>query len=634
MNIGTRFLPASEPYPGWNIADIEARGGKIYVSCHRKGCIKVLDRTTGEVSNTIPIPDPKGISIDKSGRLWVISRGNVARLNRDTGDTLLYYAIPVSGLTHAWDVELDEEGNIYVSVTGEEHQVHVYDKSGRLIRRIGKEKGGAIKDGSLERLYIPLGISVDSQDLMVADHGNGRIAVFDKKTGKYKRTIESFGYGGCNGAVKFVGNQDNVYTSNTYFFRHPVNNLNCYKTGISGNKPWEIVRRYANIAPAKSMEPMGIFNNGKKTYLCMMGRFPSWYEMDQEGVLHFCGALLYPRHVAPLRGTFRREVLSDLRRFGLVGEDDRLKYRIAWIDHNRDMRVQEDELEVTDDDAPFYSYNDGMVDEQGNMYMYDYHTHRFYRFRMNGYDKAGNPVYSWKAAEELIDLKDYLESKGIDLKDDLEGWLAYGKRLDSDGNMYFVLQKGASCAPDDVRIAGFAKDGRLLWEVGRKAKGLKDRPGEFVSSHGFLGIIDGIVFVLEYEGQADLYTTDGLYLATLLQGVKGKEGPYANYGGENFFGDVIKGDDGNIYFMINCHNYVVPIFRLENRETIKRFSSPVTVTKEWIEKAEEFKAAERGGRAADKTTEAKSSKPANTKSKTGQTRKPGQPTKATKRTCK
>lgn len=588
LNIFTRFTGDDEPYPGWNINDLAAGENLIYIPLFREGVVKVMDRESGEVKNAIPIPFPKSVTLDKNNKLWILAGGKIARFLKDAGNQLIWFSIPVSGLDNAWDIEIDRNNDIYVSVDGKTHQVLVFDDTGKQGREFGRKNGGEIKDGDLKRLYIPLGISVDDDTLAVADYGNGRIAFFNKKTGAYKNSVEVFGYGGIDGDIEFAGSQDKLYTQNVHLYRVPQINLTCYTTGISKDKPWKVERRYADINPILTQEPIGYLQKNNHTFIYVMGRFPVWYEIDKQGKLAFCGCLLHPQDYS-LRGFISKDLLVDLRKLGLLDkEKDVLKSRITWIDHNRDMRIQENETEVTDDKRPFYTFNDAMVDEDGNMFMHDYMTSRFYKFRLKGFDDSGNPEYSWKDVEELIDLKDFLQNKG-------KAWKAYGKRADEQGGLYFTLMQGNGCMPQNVSIAKFSKDRKLLWEIGRKAQGLKDLPGEFSSAPAFLGIIDGIVYILEYEGMIDLYTTEGLYLATLLEGYLGKDGPYRNYG-ENFHGDVIKGTDGNIYFMINCHNYCVPIFRIENMKSIKDYKTLFTVTKEIAEKAGKWQSKKTGER--------------------------------------
>jgi DNA-binding beta-propeller fold protein YncE len=79
-------------------------------------------------------------------------------------------------------VTIDQDQVIYIA-DHKNHRIQVRDKTGSLIRNIGKQGAG---DGELE---FPSSLSLVGNSIFVADKGNSRIVVFDKDGG-FVRNID------------------------------------------------------------------------------------------------------------------------------------------------------------------------------------------------------------------------------------------------------------------------------------------------------------------------------------------------------------------------------------------------------------------------------------------------------------
>ena len=577
------FLEITSPrrYPGrrahsaetylerYEICDLASAAGRLYVPCRRLNVIRIYDRETGEQVEVFEgIDAPRGIAVAPDGTMYVVSGTRILRYD---SDGRLDKTV-VEGLSDPWDVELDGSGTLLVSDMGASHQVKRYAPDGRLLETFGPQRDPRAMDGRLDRMFYPMGLAIDAQGrVIVAELGHGRLLA-RQPDGTWAPVVEAFGMGGNNGGATFRPDDPQwLFTSNRHMrFGGTMTSLSLYRTGL--RRPgWEVVRRWPAVAPVQSTEPLRVQRLGGRTYVYLLGRFLTVYEATDDGRLEFCAAILSKMK---RRLTAHPEIFDQASDLGLLDENDYCRARMVWTDANRNRAIEAGEVEVhegRDADRELYSYNDGHVDAEGNIIVGDLRTRDVWRLDCQGFDAAGNPRYSWSAAQRIWTGAEHPESTA-------DGCYNSGKQVDADGNLYLTQFVGPPCTPQTVRLVKYSPAGKRLWSVGRKARGLKDQPGEFIACTAFAGIVDGVVYALEYEGRVDAFTDDGLYLATFLRsGKKGSKGPYTNWG-ENFHGDVVKDPKtGKVIFTINTHNYCLPWFEVTGLESIQRSRSSVTL---------------------------------------------------------
>ena len=552
-----------------------AGGGRLFVSLHQENAIAVYDRDTGKRIRRIePIASPRGLGLGADGALYVVTGRTVVRVNVDDGS---HQVVVGTGLVDPYDVAGGRDGTLYVTDLGRAQQIKRFDRTGRALDPIGV-RGGGMAGGTVkpDRLTCPLGLTLDSAgQIIVADYGNGRVQRFDPQ-GRCTLSVMAPQFGGLDGGIDVLRDQPErvFYEGINSFGRCIVEYRADYQ-----RKTWELVRNWQNVPPIYSKEPLFVRRIDGRIYLFWLTRNPSVFELKGDR-LEFCAAIV--NSWFGLKDVYWDGVREDVRRLGLLDKRDYFNCCFVWTDANRDRRMQADEITR----AParrFYTVNDGDVDAKGNIVVHDHYTASIVRYPNLGFDRAGNPTYRWDRMETLWSLEDpprYRKSFG-------PLWLKtlkmFGTRVDDQDNVYFSDLHGPVWTdPPQVSIQKYAPGRRLMWHVGRKARGLKDKPGEFQCVPSFCGIHRGLLFINEYQGQLDIYSLDGLYAATLLENLAwGKPGPYQNWG-ENFFSTIFDHPKtGVTYAILNTHNFHFPCYRIDGIDGIQRFQGQVTIDKAW-----------------------------------------------------
>jgi hypothetical protein len=624
------YTSGQEMFISWELYDIEAKDGKIYMPLNKKKTIRIVNAGTLEKIKEIPLAQsPRCIAVRQDGDIYVSYRDSVEIVSARDGKNKPF----AKGLDSAWDVEIDKQGNVYVSELGRSRRIKKFSSRGRLLQTFGGKWDNPYSytniDGRLDRFAFPVSLCVQDDGIVwVADLGHGRIARLDSN-GRFLPEIETFGMGGMDGSPALLPTEEGlqVYSQVTTDYSGPIGILiTRYDVDIK-NREWKTIYRWLVPGPVLSREPMLArrLPNGR-TYLFILGRYPAVFEV-MDNKLVFCTALLHTqpfgrrqnpevyasdiygaRHLGWPGMHAAKQVVTDLKTLNLLdpatGEP---RCRMVWTDHNRDGRIQTGEVTVspgyTGDEGVFYSYNDGDVDQGGNLFIFDYgrrfDKQTFWRFDLQGFDRAGNPVYDWNKGKKLWSMFDHIG----EMPNEGKSCVIYGKKADNEGNVYVSTGVGAGCFPTHVNIQSYSENGRLRWKFGEKAKGYKSLPGEFNAVTGFAGIAGDLIYALDYAGFVDVVSTDGIYLTTLLESgnTGGEEGPYSNWG-ENFHGDAyMDSRTGEHYVMINTHNYALPLFRIDGVKEIKRFSGRLSLDEETASRTTAVTTDKGGGKVVRKT---------------------------------
>jgi len=546
----TQFNPAgvtNEPAA----SGLAAYAGKLFVSYGSRNApwnkeqisgntLLVLDAATGKILQTIKVENPGDLKVGADGKLYLVcGASKIAQVNTETGAI----ATVVDGLHNVRCVAADKDGNIYAGLGDPENQVNVFDKTGKLVRTIGKP-GGRNLLGLWDKtgMRFIAGLKVDPKGklwVMERDGAPRRISVWDAPTGNFEK--EFFGptdYGAGGGAICPTDPD----------------------TMIGQNCEWKIT------PDTGKAECVAVISRGKWAN----ARFGT----GKDGRVYAAIGGGWPKHL-PVEIFERISAGNWKLRASIATSDDKkddqhksVQHLIVWSDRNDDQEQQADEVKEYDLDLGgwidgwYLYFNQAMTFSGGN-----------YRLDVTGWTPCGAPEYDLTKAVKLPGPDDVATRGGMGAQRDL---------VSEDGN--YVLYNGHY---------GTEHSDFLCYDV-RTGKKVFAYPNNYVGVHGGhlappakTGLIRGAydiagtvklpaplgnLFVIGTDkGEWHLLSSAGYYVSSLFEGdpmkIKWPDEavPGANLntvppgmGAEDFGGSVILATNGNMYVQagkcafINC----------------------------------------------------------------------------------
>ncbi len=280
----------------------------------------------------------------------------------------------------------------------------------------------------------------------------------------------------------------------------------------------------------------------------------------------------------------------------------------VWRDANGDGEVQENEVdwtlppggkeELTWADQTLRAY----VDADMNVFVAGW------KLPFLGLDARGNPIYSWSKAERLpyrplgrlADPQKPSEANttalplGVDDAGEGLGLVApSGREVNTwvdpeDGGYYLCADvegkgRGVNWSSHGVfaRIGKMERTGRWIWMAGEKAAGFA-KPGQFYKPGEFAGIVEGCLFVTDWNGQYRVYDKDrGLYAGTIFSDVYRGAPPDENQ-------VLVEFNEGHVYrhpatgevYALAGDGECLKLFRVTGLKKIERFRATVSLGKE------------------------------------------------------
>lgn len=143
---------------------------RMALALNKQHAIWIINTDDGSVVERIQgVQSPRGLAYDPAnGTLWAISDDKVGKI---VGGK--FQAVVKAGLDHPRGLMIDRKGNLYVSEGGDSNQIKVYERSGALLRTVGRK--GKIESGPYiaEQMRAPHGMAVDCKGrLWVAENFN------------------------------------------------------------------------------------------------------------------------------------------------------------------------------------------------------------------------------------------------------------------------------------------------------------------------------------------------------------------------------------------------------------------------------------------------------------------------------
>ena len=480
---------------------IAVLGDHVYISLFFENEVLKYHKKTGELVATWPnIFRPSGITADSDGTLVLLVGQQLQRYDRH-GQKLA--VIVEEGLSDPRDVAVGPRG-YYVTDLGWPNRLVVISRDGRILDTYG-QRGGFNGTVSAEKLYIPLGLDVDSEgNIFLAEYHLYRLLNLNPDL-SVRQTIA----GGLYAENVCVDRQDptrmyalvgydlsslrefefdyeiGVWNWNRFWLldsQHPTRTV--WGFNVCGSKLWTIAgqRLYYNVF--KSVRVFNIKGDDLRPVAWLGGRFRI---TDTEG------------QTVPFQGNWP-----------------------LWTDRNNDGLAQENEVSYLPEakkwhKQPHIQFSvDGDIAADGTIYYGNF------ALPLEEIDANGVPNYSWETAEVV----------GPDFANMPPNSIREGVAIDEEKNRYFSLQYhdgNASTQPGvslklgghwarntiDAKLEKWSPDDRRLWRIGSRATGYC-YPGEFYHPSG-IDYAGGYVFVNDEPGIVHIYDPDGLFVAMLLK---------------------------------------------------------------------------------------------------------------------
>jgi hypothetical protein len=585
-------------------SDDYARGYEVFVSDDGQNWGKPLAQGNGERGRTsIVLPQPvtkrfvKIVQTGNAQNYWSIDELTLDTPMRaeDQAKPLPLRSEPlvIKNLEDPRGLTLDAKGRIFVSDRGASHQVKVFAPDGKFSHSIGH--AGAPKAGLYDPLHLnhPHGLAIDEkQQLWVTenDFQPKRVSVWTLD-GKLVRAFYGPGRYGGGGTLD--------PRDKTRFYYDGIEFKLDWKTGAS--EPAAILHRdgdndLQSQFRAGPPETPIYFKDRQYLTNCFNSSPTSGHPLATIWALR--------EHVAvPVASLGRAndwqllqgEAFSSRWPMGLDPKGDRSKNAalFAWSDLNGDARVQPEEVTIIKATSggvtvmPDLSFLVARVDD------------RAMRFAPQRFTDQGAPVFDLSAGETLATGAQSPASSGGDQAlTHPDGW---------------TLLTNAP-QPFAKEGFGGLRDNKPLWSYPSLWPGLHasheaavpDRPGEVIGSTRLLGgfITLGAPGAKDREvlwcingnmGDAYLFTADGLFVAQLFQDSRtGKPWtmPAAERGtllneltlhDENFFPTISQTSDGQVYL---CNGSRMSLVRIDGLNSIHRLpTAELKVTVENLQAA-------------------------------------------------
>ncbi len=608
LGLDQRIKKPSEGTPPTELAGFDG-GGKVYVlsgiavrdgvivcSMIRQNELLFIDAKNAGINGRLAVENPRGVSFDAEGRMFVLSGSKLLRFASSSAKTA--ETIIASGLEDPRHIITDAQGAIYITDRGSSHQVKVFDSKGKLQRSIGKPGAPSIGDYDPQHINNPNGLALDSQGrLWIAESDNfpRRVSVWSAKSEIVRAFYGPTEYGG--GGV--LDSRDA-----TRFFYKGMEFALDWKIGTDQlqrvfARPDPLLEAHGgHFSPDTPLYPAA--RKGERYFTSCYTHNPTGGDnvaflwRDDGNAAHLVAALGDAHAWDLLRTPEYRSAWPQ----GSKPEDENPNpdkhATFSWSDTNSDGKPQPDEVRMIK--AP----SRGVTVTNNLAFLIARFDDMTARFAPTSFDSHGVPHY--------------------DLKPERIG-PAGGVPPSSGGNQALQTSDGwtittNAAAPYSAHGIGGMFNGEPRWSYPSPWPGLHasheaavpDRPGMVVGHTRLLG--DGIqgkagpMFCINGNmGNMYLFTADGLFVATLFNDIRLRPNwaaPVAmrnmdvsdvSLHDENFWPSITQTPDGKVFLIDGGRTSLV---RIDGLDTLKRLpeqtlritTNDLDKSRDWFARAE------------------------------------------------
>lgn len=583
LEISRWHLPEVEPYwvpQTWrgtiNARGLAVVGDVVYVSLCREDKVVAFNWKTGEKTGEFTTFTPRGIAAERDGTLLVASGTSILRLNPADGT----FQPIVEKLDDPIGLAIDTQGRIYVSDRGTAMQVKVYDPTGKLVKKIGRDGGRpALGKFDPNGMLRPCGLTVDAAGkLWVAerDHAPRRVSVWDTTTGQLLGDLLGPGSYAVMGAAdlqhpRWVSTHSTVFdvdyaTGKVTTLGTPVRiDAAARQFGVDGGR-WAKNLHFRHVCG--------------EIYLIALGR-------SITGIFHFDPQTMTARPVAVLAaGNLAPQVVGA---FGpaMFPENEREAFtkiwsstEVVWTDRNHDGRVQLDELAGGSPPGGRHGlYWGAYVDDELTVWTAGPYNGSVFRIPVEKWLDRGVPQYPPPDQHQTLFTPLWNSANGSVMP-------APDKK-----SVYLIEQQGGGGrgGGNKEAISRYTLDGRRMWAYRKTWTGFAlssplFQPGYVIGAMKFIGqakLESGIelIGVNGYHGQFNLLAGNGLWVAAL--GTDNRFSPRMGpntYFCENFSGFFFRNKDNGKCYLI-AGETDTRITEIGGLETIRTGTANVTLSR-------------------------------------------------------
>jgi len=129
---------------------VQKTGNYLFVARAGKNELKVFDKTSGALVQTLSITTPSGLSIDNNDNLWGISSGTVYKYGVNTDGSLTTPLITISGLSDPFSTGVSNDGTtVAICDGGVSQQVKFYNNTTGAYLTVLGNSGGYFSDATV-----------------------------------------------------------------------------------------------------------------------------------------------------------------------------------------------------------------------------------------------------------------------------------------------------------------------------------------------------------------------------------------------------------------------------------------------------------------------------------------------------
>jgi hypothetical protein len=608
------------------LGGLAARDGILVASVTPLDQLVFINVAAHRAIATATLAKPRGLAFDRAGRLVAVSGNQLVRVAMPKLDRSAATTQPATlaatkvlvkeGLDDPQQIAIDTEGNLYVSDRGENQQVKVFGADGRPLRTIGARGKPRLGPYDPTHMCNPNGVTIDGAGrLWVAetDYLPKRLSVW-ALDGKFVNAFYGPPHYGGGGSIDPVDKDRFFYadsggglelkidwTSGTstpvaVYLRPELDPLREYfrsdrtqapETPLHvGDRTYLTDSYNTNPTGGSATASLWLLRDGVAKPVAVIGECNGSKAFETVKPEKNAKAPPTPAGAPPLAS--RLPAHTDLRR-------DRVMF--IWSDLNDDGQVQADEVTCINGTTLSVNFRADLSAVTGSGLL----------LRPSRFTPGGVPVVESKDITPFASDTQRPVSSG-------------GGQAIVAGDGHFALTNAPK--PFSAFGIGGGVNGKATWSYPSLWPGLHashnaampDAPGELIGTTRLLGLpvkprdsdIGEIFAINGNKGNVYLFTTDGLFIATLFRDSRTASWGPASAAGtlvndqsikeEDFFPSISQSADGTIYLsVLNCC-----LVRVEGLEKARRLPTlELKVSAEELAAAQRFFVQEEAARQAN-----------------------------------